>query len=118
MIDGVDPSGGRLSAVTAQTAALRRAALRTAYTLPQGTGASSATFYRGRSHIEFPRESVRRRRDGPQLMRMQFDPDTPTRITSVEHLLKDEIGPVRVVAEGRDGALYLASDTSLYRMAP
>ena len=51
-------------------------------------------------------------------MRMQFDPRVPTRITSVEHLVKDEVGPVRVVAEGRDGALYLASDTSLYRLAP
>lgn len=47
-IDGVDPSGGRLSAVVSQSPdRSRRAARRTAYTLPQGTGASSAAFYRG-----------------------------------------------------------------------
>lgn len=118
VIDGVDPSGGRLSAVTAQNAEHRRAALRTAYTLPQGTGASSATFYRGDLMSIFRGNLFIAAETGHQLMRMQFDPEIPTRITSVEHLVKDEIGPVRVVAEGRDGALYLASDTSLYRLAP
>jgi aldose sugar dehydrogenase len=118
VIDGVDPSGGRLSAVTAQSTELPRAAFRTAYTLPQGTGASSAAFYRGDLISIFRGNLFVAAETGRQLMRMQFDPDMPTRITSVEPLLKDEIGPVRVVAEGKDGALYLASDTALYRLAP
>jgi len=118
VIDGVDPSGGRLSAVTAQSTGPRRAAFRTAYTLPQGTGAASATFYRGDLISIFRGNLFVAAEVGRELMRMRFDPDTPTRITSVERLLTNEIGPVRVVAEGHDGALYLASDTSLYRVAP
>lgn len=55
---------------------------------------------------------------GRQLIRLQFDPDNPARITSVDRMLTDEIGTVRVVAEGPDGALYLASDTALYRLRP
>ena len=51
-------------------------------------------------------------------MRLQFDTADATRITSVERLMKDEIGPLRVVVEGRDGALYIASDTALYRLGP
>jgi glucose/arabinose dehydrogenase len=118
VIDGVAPSGGRLSAVEAQNAQQRRAAFRTAYTLPQGTGASSATFYRGELISIFRGNLFVAAETGRQLMRMQFDSGMPSRITSVEYFLKDEIGPMRVVAEGRDGALYVASDTSLYRLAP
>jgi aldose sugar dehydrogenase len=118
VIDGVDPSGGRLSAVTAQSTQQRRAAFRTAYALPQGTGASSATFYRGDLIPIFRENLFVAAATGQQLMRLQFDAGVPTRVTSVEYLLKDEIGPVRVVGEGRDGRLYVASDTSLYRIAP
>lgn len=118
VIDTTEQSGGRLSAVTAQTAPQRRAALRTAYTLPEGTGAASAAFYRGALMPLFRGNLFIAAETGHQLMRLKFDPDNATRITSVDRLLKDEIGPVRVVAEGPDGALYLASDTALYRMAP
>jgi glucose/arabinose dehydrogenase len=118
VIDGVGSSGGRLSAVTANNAQQRRAMFRTAYALPEGTGASSAAFYRGELISIFRGNLFVAAETGRQLMRMQFDAETPTRITSVEYLLKDEIGPIQVVAEGRDGALYLASDSSLYRLAP
>ena len=118
VIDTTERSGGRLSAVTAQTAPQRRAALRTAYTLPQGTGAASVVFYRGALMPLFRGNLFIAAETGHQLMRLQFDPDNTTRITSVDRLLKDEIGPVRVVAEGPDGALYLASDTALFKLRP
>lgn len=119
VIDGVDPSGGRLSAVMSQSPEQgRRAARRTAYTLPQGTGASSAAFYRGGLIPAFRGNLFIAADTGRELMRLQFDPATTTRVASVEHLLKDEVGPIRVVVEGRDGALYLASDTTLYRLKP
>ncbi len=119
VIDGVDPSGGRLSVVTSQSPERgRRAVLRTAYTLPQGTGASSAVFYRGDLMPAFRGNLFIAAETGREIMRLQFDPENTTRVTSVERMLKDEIGPIRVVSEGRDGALYLASDTALYRLKP
>lgn len=108
VVDSAAASGGRL----------RRAASRTGYTLPEGTGASAATFYRGALVPAFRGNLFIAAEAGRQLMRLQFDPADATRVTKVETLLKDEIGPVRVVAEGNDGALYIASDTALYRLAP
>ena len=55
---------------------------------------------------------------GRELMRLQFDTADATRVTSVERLLTDDVGPLRVVAEGRDGARYLASETALYTLRP
>ena len=118
VIDGVDPSGGVLSTVTPLSAGARRAVPRVAYALPQGTGASSAAFYRGDLIPAFRGNLFIAADTGRELMRLQFDPANPVRVTSVERLLKDEIGPIRVVAEGRDGALYLANDTALYRLRP
>ena len=118
VIDSVEPSGGRLSAITGQNSQQRGAAPRTAYTLPQGTGASSAAFYRGTLMSMFRGNLFIAAETGQELMRLQFDTADATRITAVERLMKDDIGPLRVVAEGRDGALYMASDTSLYRLGP
>jgi glucose/arabinose dehydrogenase len=118
VIDTTEASGGRLSAVSAKTVPQRRAAFRTAYTLPQGTGAASATFYRGNLMAMFRGNLFVAAEAGNELMRLQFDPDNAARITAVDRLLKDEIGPVRVVAESRDGALYLGSDDAIYRLAP
>jgi glucose/arabinose dehydrogenase len=55
---------------------------------------------------------------GRQLMRLRFDLDNPSKIVSVERMLTDEIGGVRVVSEGPDGALYIATESVLYRLAP
>ena len=118
VIDGVDPSGGLLSAVTSRNEGARRAVPRVAYTLPQGTGASSAAFYGGDLMPAFRGNLFIAAETGRELMRLQFDPANPARVASVERLLKDEIGPIRVVAEGRDGALYLTNDTTLYRLKP
>jgi glucose/arabinose dehydrogenase len=118
VIDGVHPSGGRLSAVQPTFIRQGRAVTRTAYTLPQGTGAGSATFYRGDAIPIFRGDLFVAAAEARELIRLRFDPADATRIKSVDRLLKDEIGPVRVVAEGPDGALYLASDTALYRLRP
>jgi glucose/arabinose dehydrogenase len=52
------------------------------------------------------------------LMRLRFDPENASKIVSVERMLHDQIGAVRVVAEGPDGALYIATESVLYRLAP
>jgi hypothetical protein len=33
-------------------------------------------------------------------------------------MLADQIGPVRVVSEGPDGGLYIATESVLYRLSP
>ncbi len=55
---------------------------------------------------------------GRHLIRFQFDSNNAERIIAAERLMQDQIGPVRVVAMGPDEALYVASDTALFRLAP
>ena len=117
VVDRVATDAGRLSAV-AKDAAHSRAALRTSYALPAGTGASSAAFYRGELMPTFKGDLFIAAESGRQLLRLRFDPANPSKIVSLERLLDDQIGPPRVVAEGPDGALYIATDNALYRLAP
>jgi glucose/arabinose dehydrogenase len=110
--------GGRLSAVSADDPRQKRAAFRTSYALPAGTGALSAAFYRGTLMPMFQNNlfiAAGRARD---LMRLRFEADNATRVVTVERLLHDGVGMLRVVAEGSDGALYIANDSGLYRLAP
>jgi glucose/arabinose dehydrogenase len=117
VIDRVGVDGGRLSAVAVDPKQ-RHAASRTSFALPAGTGASSATFYRGALMPIFQNDLFVGAEVGQELIRLRFDPNNATRIVSVERLLKDQIGGLRVVAEGRDGALYIATTNALYRLAP
>ena len=109
---------GRLSAVAVDNQKEQRASVRTAYTLPAGTGPGSAAFYRGDRIPAFRGDLFVAGEKARELIRLRFDPKDPLRINSVERLLKDQIGDVRVVAEAPDGLLYLASDTTLYRLHP
>ena len=117
VIDRLASDAGRLSAAS-KDAKRNRVGVRTAYALPPGTGATAASFYRGDLIPMFKGNLFVAAEAGRELMRMRFDAADPSKVVSVERLLKDQIGPVRVVAEGRDGALYIATDTSLYRLAP
>jgi glucose/arabinose dehydrogenase len=120
VVDSMEPSGGRLSAVNGQNDEQRggAGAPRTAYSLPKGTGASSAAFYRGGLMPAFRGDLFIAAEMSRELMRLQFDPNNPARVTAVERLLTNDIGPLRVVAEGPAGALYLATDTALYTLKP
>ena len=117
VIDRVGDDAGRLSAVL-KHALQSRSAFRTSYTLPAGTGAASAAFYRGDLMAIFKGNLFLASEAGRQLIRLRFDPDDATKIVSVERMLQNEIGPVRVVSEGPDGALYVATESVLYRLAP
>ena len=117
VVDRVGADAGRLSVVTGEVKQMR-AAFRTSYALPAGTGASSATFYRGELMPFFKDNLFVAAGAGRELIRLRFDPENTSRIISVERLLKDQIGSVRVVAEGKDGALYVATESALYRLAP
>jgi glucose/arabinose dehydrogenase len=117
VVDRVGADAGRLSAVL-KTAERSRAALRTSYALPAGTGATSAAFYRGDLMPMFQGNLFVAAEMGRQLIRLRFDPSNATKIVSVERMLQDQIGAIRVVSQGPDGALYIATESVLYRLAP
>jgi glucose/arabinose dehydrogenase len=117
VVDGIGADSGRLSMIST-SAALRGEVVRRSYALPAGTGPASAAFYRGDKLSMFKGDLFVAAASGRELLRLRFDPDDLSRVISVERLLKDQIGTVGVVAEGRDGALYVASDGGLYRLGP
>ncbi len=117
VVDRVGIDAGRLSAVV-KDGAQSRAAFRTSYVLPAGTGAASAAFYRGDLMPIFKGNLFIAAEMGRQLIRLRFDPDNVSKIVSVERMLIDQIGGVRVVAEAPDGGLYIAAESVLYRLAP
>jgi glucose/arabinose dehydrogenase len=118
IVDESETAVGRLSAVAAENSRQKRAVVRVRYTLPADIGPSSAAFYRGSLMSVFRDNLFIAAETGRHLIRLQFDPLNSERIVSVERLLQDQIGAVRVVAAGPDGALYVGSDTALYRLAP
>jgi glucose/arabinose dehydrogenase len=117
VVDRVGVDAGRLSAVV-KDGGQSRAASRTSYALPAGTGATSAAFYGSDRIPIFKGNLFIAAEMGRQLLRLRFDSENPSKIVSVERMLQDEIGAVRVVAEGPDGALYVATESLLYRLAP
>lgn len=117
VVDRVGVDGGRISAVIKEPGQ-SGVASRTSYALPAGTGAASAAFYRGDLMPIFKGNLFVAAELGRQLIRLRFDPSNTTKIVSVERLLTDEIGALRVVGEGPDGALYIATESVLYRLAP
>jgi glucose/arabinose dehydrogenase len=117
VVDRAGIDAGRLSAVL-KDAGQSRAAFRTSYALPPGTGAASAAFYRGDLMPIFTGNLFIAAEVGRQVIRLRFDPDNASKIVSVERMLSDQIGAVRAVAEGPDGALYIATESVLYRLAP
>lgn len=91
---------------------------RVQYSLPEGTGAASAAFYRGALMPVFQDNLFIAAEAGRHLIRLQFDPASPERIVSTERLLQNQLGPIRLIASGPDEALYIASDSALFRLAP
>jgi glucose/arabinose dehydrogenase len=117
VVDRLGGDAGRLSAVV-KDSAQSRAAFRTSYALPAGTGATSAAFHSGDLMPIFKGNLFIAAEMGRQLIRLRFDPDNASKIASVERLLTDQIGGVRVVSEAPDGSLYIATENVLYRLAP
>ncbi len=117
VVERVGTDAGRLSGVI-PGGGQSRAAFRTSYALPAGTGASSTVFYRGELMPIFKGNLFIAAEVGRQLVRLRFDPANASKIVSVERLLTDQIGGVRVVGEAPDGSLYVATESVLYRLAP
>jgi glucose/arabinose dehydrogenase len=118
VVDRLGTDAGRLSEVTSGDPNQRRGASRTSYALPQGTGATSASFYRGDLMPIFKNNFFVAAAGARELIRLRFDPHNASKIVSVERMLRDRIGGVRVVTEAPDGSIYLASESTVYRLAP
>jgi glucose/arabinose dehydrogenase len=95
----------------------RRAAERASHALPQPLGARALSFHRGDAVREFRGDMFVAGSDAAYLLRVRFDPSDPMRAVSSERLLEGRIGPVRSVAVAADGSLYVAGQSSLWRLA-
>lgn len=120
VVDSLGQTSGRLTAVAASAVEPKQKSgtTRVQYSLPEGTGAASAAFYRGALMPVFQDNLFIAAEAGRHLIRLQFDPASPERIVSTERLLQDQLGPIRLIALGPDEALYIASDSALFRLAP
>jgi glucose/arabinose dehydrogenase len=118
VLDAVEPSGGRLTALRTENIRQQRGIALAKYDLPAGMNAGSAAFHDGRLVAAFRNNLFVAAEAARYLIRLRFDPKSPERIVSTEWLLHDQIGAVRVVAMGPDGALYICNDNSLFRLAP
>jgi glucose/arabinose dehydrogenase len=118
VVDRLGTDAGRLSAVTSGDPNQKRAASRTSYALPQGTGATSASFYGGDLMPIFKGNLFVAAASARELIRLRFDQQNGSKIVSVERMLRGQPGGVRVVAEAPDGSIYLAGESGVYRLAP
>lgn len=84
--------------------------------MPPSERASSIAAYRGELLPSLRGDLLVASAEARHILRLRFDPADPTRIVSSEALLRDHVGPVRVVLEGPDGAVYFLTDKSLGRL--
>ena len=55
--------------------------------------------------------------EGRSLLRLRTDPLVPTRIIASEQLLHDQIGGIRAPVVGSDGAIYVATESAIWRLS-
>lgn len=95
----------------------RRAGQRASHSLPQPLGARALALHRGDDLRQFRGDMFIAASEAGYLLRVRFDPSDPMRAVSSEKLLEGRIGPVRSVAVSPDGSLYVAGDSSIWRLA-
>ncbi len=111
--DGGD--AGHLNAVAASNPPVR-ALLRGRQAL--GEAAGSLAFYSSELLPGLRRDLLIASSAGRHLLRLRFADGDSTRISNAERLLQDQVGAIRVVTIGPDGAIYFCTDDSLGRLVP
>ena len=104
------------AARVARDVAERRGTIRAAYRLPPPTAAAGLTFYSGGAIPQFDGNLFVASDRGEDLLRLRFDPADQGKVLSTERLLRSQIGSMQAIAESPDGALYVATDTALWRL--
>jgi glucose/arabinose dehydrogenase len=107
----------RVTALVTGPGRPRRAAQRASHALPRPLGARALAFYRGEAIPEFRGDMFIAASEAGYLLRVRFDPSDALRATSSERLLDGRIGPVRAVAVSADGALFVAGESAIWRLA-
>ena len=108
--------GEEMLLVSRATSPRVRGTIRAAYRLPPPTAAAGLTFYSGGAIPQFEGNLFVASDRGEDLLRLRFDPADQGKVLSTERLLRGQIGPMRAIAESPDGALYIATDTALWRL--
>jgi glucose/arabinose dehydrogenase len=107
----------RLNVVASGDGPRKRGALRAAIALPQDSPPSSLAFYRGNGMAMVDNLLIASEQ-GRQLLRLRLDPGEPARILTTERLLHDELGGIKVVSVGPDGAIYFGTANALGKLVP
>jgi glucose/arabinose dehydrogenase len=115
--DAADANAAVLNAVTS-TGSPRRGTTAATVPLPGDSRPSSMAAYSGDRLRAFAHSLLVASAEGRHLLRIRLDPANPTRVLGTDRLLQDRLGPVRVVAVGPDGAVYLAGDSTIHRLIP
>ena len=108
----------RIRAIVSESARPRRAAQRASYVLPQPLGARSLATYSGDAVRQFKDDLLIAASDAGYLLRVRFDKPDPLRAVSSERLLEGRLGPLRAVLAPADGAIYVAGESTVWRLAP
>jgi glucose/arabinose dehydrogenase len=116
--DGLAPNRARLRALGARQPGARRAETEATYELPQPVEVSGLTFYRGDRISAFRGNLLVANEARRHLLRIRLDERNPRHIESIEPLLDERVGAVRVVAVGPDGAIYFCTTGALARLVP
>jgi glucose/arabinose dehydrogenase len=110
-------AAGELEMITPDGTQKARGVARARVPLAARVGATSLSFYDGDLLPAFRGDLLIAARTSGQLLRLRFDPRDQTKVLSTERLISDERS-LALVAVGTDGAVYLATDRALLRMAP
>ena len=110
--DGIE----RLRAIGASGSRPRRTGMRASYALPGGVGAASLAFHPGTGVPTFAGNLFIAARAG-YLLRVQFDESNASQAMRSEKLLEGKVAELRAVAVAPDGAIYVATPTSVWRLA-
>jgi quinoprotein glucose dehydrogenase len=113
-----EADGGRLTAIASDDVQ-RRGVVQAALALPASTVPSGVAVYPSTGIAEAFRNNLLIASDeGRSLLRLQIDPRAPPRIIATQQLLQDRIGGIRAPVIGPDGAIYVATENTIWKLSP
>jgi len=115
-----DAAQGGITPVTAETTGDRkriRGVARASWRLPASLVPTAMAFTHNASIPALAGNLFVASGTGQRLLRVRFDPLDPSRVAATELLLEDVAGPLVAIAAGPDGAIYVATADSVWRIS-